>query len=60
MECLCDEFAANLLMPEQLVRRIWGATQSLPLRIRLADTCATFDVSRDAALRRLDELGIAR
>jgi len=55
VEHLADHFAANLLMPNALVRRAWG----LPVR-GLSELAALFGVSEDAMRIRLRTVGLIR
>jgi hypothetical protein len=52
VEAICNEFAANVLMPTVLVKRAWFRTQNLSL-------CAgLFNVSPEAMNKRLTVLGL--
>lgn len=53
IEAVCDHFAANLLMPKPLVKRLWGQGNR-----QLDALAATFDVSTAAMRRRLEHLGL--
>ncbi|MEC3976232.1 ImmA/IrrE family metallo-endopeptidase [Amycolatopsis sp. H20-H5] len=52
IEWLANEFAAHVLMPTALVKRIWFTTQNLSLAASL------FNVSTEAMATRLEKLGL--
>jgi Zn-dependent peptidase ImmA (M78 family) len=54
----CDAFAAELLMPAHAVTSRLASLQGRPLRSMLSSLQATFGVSREAILNRLDDLGL--
>jgi hypothetical protein len=52
VELVCNEFAAQVLMPVQLVKRVWFRTQQLEL------AAGQFNVSPEAMRTRLVKLGL--
>lgn len=54
----CNEFAAELLMPPKLVSSRLYSLRHLDIRSRINEMCQTFQVSRWAMLRRIEELGL--
>lgn len=52
IEWVCNEFAAHVLMPTGMVKRIWFTTQDLSL------TATLFHVSAEAIATRLEKLGL--
>lgn len=52
IEAIANEFAAQVLMPTPLVKRVWFKTQDLMLAANL------FNVSQEAMNRRLEKLGL--
>lgn len=52
-ELVADSFAASVLMPKRLVKRLWGEGQQ-----RTADLAATFGVSEIAMSIRVRQLGL--
>jgi hypothetical protein len=52
IEWIANEFAANVLMPTALVKRLWFSSQSVPLMASL------FNVSVEAMTTRLQILGL--
>lgn len=52
IELICNEFAANVLMPTVLVKRIWFQSQNVSL------CAALFNVSSEAMSKRLTVLGL--
>jgi hypothetical protein len=51
-EAVANEFAAHVLMPTMLVKRVWFATQDISL------AASAFNVSLDAMATRLKKLGL--
>jgi len=52
IELLCHEFAANVLMPTHLVKRLWYGLRDV------TTTAAMFNVSAEAMTVRLEKLGL--
>lgn len=52
IEWICNEFAANVLMPTAIVKRVWFSTQDVSLAATM------FNVSTEAMTKRLERLGI--
>jgi Zn-dependent peptidase ImmA (M78 family) len=53
IEAIANDFAAHVLMPTGLVKRLWFETQNIPKMAKL------FNVSMEAMSRRVDKLNLA-
>jgi Zn-dependent peptidase ImmA (M78 family) len=52
IEWICNEFAAHVLMPTPMVKRVWFSTQELSI------SASMFNVSTEAMATRLEKLGL--